>query len=61
MKCELKAVDKKDYAQPLTDAQLTALKSAFPAGVCDYSKKGVAVRAPDTWLSYGDATRAATN
>jgi hypothetical protein len=56
LKCELKAVDRKDYAKPLTDAQLAALKIAFPSGVCDYGKKGVSVRAPDTWLSYGDGT-----
>ena len=54
LKCETKSVDKKDYARPLTDAELSALKTAFPAGVCDYSKKGIGVRAPDTWLSYGD-------
>jgi hypothetical protein len=58
LKCETKSVEKKDYAQPLTDAQLSALKTAFPTGVCDYSRKGMAVRAPDTWLSYGDGTRA---
>jgi hypothetical protein len=57
LKCETKPVDRKDYAQPVTDAQMAALKAAFPAGVCDYTKKGVAVRAPDTWLSYGDGTR----
>ncbi len=54
LKCELKAVDRKDYAQPLTDVQGTALKAAFPGGVCDFGRKGVAVRAPDTWWSYGD-------
>jgi hypothetical protein len=58
LKCATKSVEKKDYAQPLTDAQLSALKSAFPSGVCDYSKKGISVRAPDTWLSYGDGARA---
>jgi hypothetical protein len=54
LKCDLRPLDKKDYVQPLTDTQLTTLKGAFPAGVCDYSKKGVSVRAPDTWISYGD-------
>ena len=52
LKCELKAVDKKDYATRLTDAQAAAIKAAFPSGVCDFTQKGVAVRAPDTWLSY---------
>jgi len=54
LKCELKSIDRKDYAQPLTDAQLAALKGAFPSGVCDFTRKGVSVRAPDTWLTYGD-------
>ena len=52
LKCELKAVDKKDYSAGLTDAQPAAIKAAFPSGVCDFTKKGVAVRAPATWLSY---------
>jgi hypothetical protein len=60
LKCELKAVDSKDYAKPLTDAQRASLRSAFPSGVCDYRKKGVSVRAPDTWLSYGDGTTGST-
>ena len=53
LKCELKAVDQKDYSARLTQAQLAAIKSAFPAGVCDFTRKGVSVRAPVTWLSYG--------
>ena len=56
LKCDLKAVDRKDYTQPLTDAQLASLKAAFPGGVCDYVRKGVSVRGPDTWLSYGDGS-----
>jgi hypothetical protein len=61
LKCELKAVDRKDYTQPLTDAQLASLKAAFPGGVCDYGRKGVSVRAPDTWLSYGDGASTRTH
>ena len=53
LKCELKAVERKDYAARLTDAQLAAITAAFPSGVCDFTRKGIAVRAPDTWLSYG--------
>jgi hypothetical protein len=52
LKCELKAVDRRDYQARLTDAQLAGIKAAFPSGVCDYTRKGVAVRAPGTWLSY---------
>jgi hypothetical protein len=54
LKCELKPVDRKDYTRTVTDAQMNALKAAFPGGVCDYNRKGVSVRSPDTWLSYGD-------
>ena len=61
LKCELKPIDKKDYAQPLTDAQLSALKAVFPGGVCDFSRKGVSVRAPETWLSYGDGDSTRTH
>jgi hypothetical protein len=53
LKCELKAVDARDYKARLTNDQLAALRTAFPSGVCDYTKKGVAERLPDTWLSYG--------
>jgi hypothetical protein len=60
LKCELKSVDRKDYAKPLTDEQLATLRSAFPSGVCDYRKKGVSVRAPDTWLSFDDELKSQT-
>ncbi|HEY3093913.1 MAG TPA: DUF6351 family protein [Vicinamibacterales bacterium] len=61
LKCELKGVDRKDYTQALTDAQVASLKAAFPGGVCDYGRKGVSVRAPDTWLSYGDGASTTTH
>jgi hypothetical protein len=49
---QLKSIDRKDYKQPLSDAQMASLKALFPQGVCDYGKKGVAQRSPDTWLTY---------
>ena len=52
LKCELKPVDRKDYSAPLTVAQFESLRATFRSGVCDYTKKGVAVRPPGTWLSY---------
>ena len=52
LKCQLRSIDRKDYKQPLTDAQLASLKALFPQGVCDYSKKGIGQRTPDTWLTY---------
>jgi len=53
LKCELKPVNRRDYAQPLVDAQFAQLKSIFPHGVCDYSRLGVEQQPlKDTWLSY---------
>lgn len=40
LKCELKPVDPADYEQPLTGAQLNALRDIFPTGVCDWSQTG---------------------
>jgi hypothetical protein len=52
-KCELKPVNRGDYAQPLMDAQFARLKAIFPHGVCDYSRLGVEQQPlKDTWLSY---------
>ena len=53
LKCELKAVDRSDYSVSLTDEQLAAIRAAFPSGVCDFTKKGIAVRSPEIWLRYG--------
>jgi hypothetical protein len=60
-KCEMKPMDKADYKRPVTDAQLAALRTVFPQGVCDYSKKGVMQRpAQGTWLSYPASSAATT-
>ncbi|HYS11137.1 MAG TPA: DUF6351 family protein [Myxococcales bacterium] len=53
LKCKLKKVDARSYARALTASQLARLKSAFPEGVCDYSRAGVGQKPlADTWLSY---------
>jgi len=52
LKCELKAVDSKDYSTQPTAPQIAALKAAFPTGVCDYTS--VSAPASDTWSSYGE-------
>ena len=56
-KCQLKAIDAKDYKVAPTAAQTDALKAAFPNGVCDYTKPGVGqVPLAGTWLMFmGDA------
>jgi len=57
LKCQLKPVSRGDYAQPLTDEDLTRLKAIFPQGVCDYGRRGVEQqRVRRTWLSYPIAT-----
>jgi hypothetical protein len=57
LKCELKAVDRRDYSVSLNETQLAAIRTTFPAGVCDFTKKGVAVRSPETWLGYGSKSK----
>jgi hypothetical protein len=40
MKCDLKPVNRADYAVAMTDAQFAKLQSLFPTGVCDWSRPG---------------------
>ena len=41
IKCQLRPVDERDYQVKFTTAEFTRLKTIFPEGVCDWSKKGV--------------------
>ena len=53
MKCELKPLVRTDYLPIVfTDAQWATLQSAFPDGVCDYSKPAVDFTPTVPWLSY---------
>jgi len=53
LKCALKPIDARDYAQPLTFDQLARLNAVFADGVCDYSRPGVEQQlVTDTWLLY---------
>jgi hypothetical protein len=53
LKCQLKAIDPADYAPAtLSDSQLARLQSAFPGGVCDWSKPGVGQQAAVSPLSF---------
>ncbi|MHB8509806.1 MAG: DUF6351 family protein [Candidatus Dormibacteria bacterium] len=54
LKCQLKPLNMADYASiTFTAAQWTILKAAFPQGVCDWSKRGVAQQAPlGSWLTF---------
>ena len=53
LKCELKPLQRLDYAHALTDVQFARLQSVFPSGVCDFEKPGIGqVPLKATWLSY---------
>ena len=51
--CRLKRVDMDDYAVPFTSAEMDRLRSIFPHGVCDWSRKGVKQTAGVPWASFG--------
>ena len=54
VKCQLKPIDAADYGGvPFTSAQMVRLQQAFPSGVCDWSKDGVAQQGlKGTWLKF---------
>lgn len=55
IKCQLAPLTSNYFAPTiLTDAQLQTLSRAFPTGVCDYSKPGVAVTRSIAWLTYAN-------
>jgi hypothetical protein len=54
MKCRLKPMRRDDYPVGFSDEQWARLEAAFPDGVCDYAKPGVAQRATIPWLTYQD-------
>jgi hypothetical protein len=54
MKCQLKPLDRADYAVTFTDEQWTRLQAVFPAGVCNYAVPGVAQAAPQPWQTFAN-------
>ena len=53
LKCQLKPLNRAEYAVSFTDSQWARLGQAFPQGVCDYTKAGVAQQPPTApWLSF---------
>lgn len=55
MKCQLKPMRRSDYYPIiLTDAQWADLETAFPDGVCDYSKPGQLQQDTIAWQTYQD-------
>ncbi len=52
VKCQLKQANRSDYSVQFSDAQWARLMKAFPDGVCDYTKPGVAQEASIPWLTF---------
>ena len=52
MKCQLKPLDAADYKVGFTPEHWAALQTAFPTGVCDFSKPGVGFQPNVPWLDY---------
>lgn len=54
-KCRLKDIDPADYLPVSFDAaEMAHLRTIFPRGVCDWSRRGVAQRGlAGTWISFG--------
>lgn len=50
--CTLKPLRRRDFPVAFTKAEWDALKSTFPAGVCDYSKPGIGERPSAPWQTY---------
>jgi hypothetical protein len=55
-KCHLKPVDARDYAVAFSPDETVRLRAIFPAGVCDWSKKGIGYRRVVTWPSVGPSS-----
>ena len=51
-KCQLKALARSDYVTTFSDAQWSRLQTAFPGGVCDWSKPDAAQTASVPWLGF---------
>jgi hypothetical protein len=53
MKCRLKTPIRSDYTVTFTDAEWARLLAAFPAGVCDYSQRGIGQETPPAqWITF---------
>jgi hypothetical protein len=52
LECQLVPLKRSAYPVHFTDAEWRELEGAFPGGVCDYNKPGVAQRGTIPWLTY---------
>ncbi len=54
MKCQLKPLNRADFAVTFSDPQWSTLKATFPGGVCDYSRPGVDQVTPEPWQTFAN-------
>jgi Tannase-like family of unknown function (DUF6351) len=54
LQCRLRQPRRTDYRATFTDAEWAALLAAFPLGVCDWTRPGIAVRPSIPWMTYAD-------
>ena len=54
LKCQLMPLSRGNYTVDFTNAQWERLQRAFPAGVCDHRKAGVAQQPSIPWLTYSN-------
>jgi hypothetical protein len=55
LKCQLKRVDRREYPASMTDGEFKRLRTIFPEGVCDWTKKGIGQTTMVPWASFGPA------
>jgi hypothetical protein len=54
LQCRLKRPDRTDYQVTFTDSEWAALLAAFPIGVCDWTRPGMAARPSIPWMTFAD-------
>src|SRR6266850_1902160 len=55
LKCQLKPMNRTEYFPAIfTDDEWARLQTAFPSGVCDYTKPGVNQQPTIAWLTYAN-------
>jgi hypothetical protein len=54
LQCQLRSPHRTDYRVSFSDAEWSALRAAFPFGVCDWNRPGVGTQPSKTWLTFED-------
>jgi hypothetical protein len=56
MQCQLKPLQRSDFPVTFTTSEWAGLESAFPTGICDFSKPGVDQQPTRPWQTYQTAS-----